>query len=159
MKTESFRWNALLLVIGVLVSGCADLILRDTDSTAETTGKVAARVLLCPLTICMSEIGLAEAKGKEEREAQRYEEQVRYRQWFKTLTPEQQERERDRQAQLEAARIQALGMLLGRGGFQLVQPAPYQAPVYQPAPAITTPRQPLNCTSNRVGNQVYTNCN
>lgn len=145
MYTGTVRWTLLLFVSGLLVSGCEGLILRDTDSTAEATGKVATRVLLCPLTFCFSELGVIEAKNQE-RHA---EEQTRYRQWFQTLTPEQQERELDRQARLEAARIQALGLMMQGQGFS----RPRQAPSYMPPSRETT-----NCRSNIVGNYVYTHC-
>lgn len=35
----------------------------------------------------------------------------------------------------------------------MIQPLPLPSP-----PTITPPRQPMNCTSSKVGNQVYTNC-
>jgi hypothetical protein len=69
-----------------------------------------------------------------------------------------------REQELERARIQALGMFLGSGGF--MRPVPSQ-PAYQPPPPIQyapayqvpPPRPPVNCTSNRVGAYTYTNCN
>jgi hypothetical protein len=76
---------------------------------------------------------------------------------------EQQAREQDREDRREAARMQALGMFLGSRPFSFQQPMPaYQppppiqyAPVYQAPPV----RPPVNCTSNRVGDSTYTNCN
>lgn len=132
----------LFLIMGLLsgmleISGCSGLILRDNDSTLETTGKVFTRVLGCAATFCTSEIIVSAIKDHEERD----EENRNYVRWFRSLSPEQQERERDRQAHLDAARIQALGMIVGSGVF---------------AP---TPRLQTNCTTNRIGSQSYTNCN
>jgi len=60
----------LLLASFFLLMGCSDLILRDSDSGSATTGKVAARVVLCPLTLCMSELGLAAEQEREEASQQ-----------------------------------------------------------------------------------------
>jgi hypothetical protein len=152
MKTGTFRGTALLLVIGVFISGCGDLILRDTDSATEKTGKVAARVLLCPLTFCFSELGLAQNKRNEEQ-------QLGYQRWFQTLTPEQQEREYDRQAYREAAAMRALGFALSSGGPMRSYAPVYQPPVMQPLPGYNLPqRQRFNCQSSQIGNQTMTNC-
>jgi hypothetical protein len=51
------------------VSGCSHLILKDYDSTAERTGKIAARVLLVPMTLGLSEAAIHEVRmGQECRE-------------------------------------------------------------------------------------------
>jgi hypothetical protein len=50
-----------------MLVGCSGLILRDTDSTGDKVGKVAARVLLCPVTICLSEAAIIGIKSEEER--------------------------------------------------------------------------------------------
>jgi hypothetical protein len=68
----------------------------------------------------------------------------------------QAEIQAQREHELELARIQALGLMMqGRGLFQ--QPP---APIYTPPPPIPAPEIPRarNCTSNIIGNQVYTNC-
>lgn len=151
MKMSSHQLPFTILACLITLSGCSGLILRDNDSSSETAGKVAARVLLCPATLCISEIGIAEAKQEEQRavEAQRYAE------WFHRLSPEQQERELDRQARLDAARMQAIGMFLGSGGFKFSLPAPYQPPPVQPVP---TYRPPVNFMTNVTGSQAYTSC-
>lgn len=71
--------------------------------------------------------------------------------------------ERQRETQLEAARIQALGMFLGGGGF--MRPLPQQ-PIYQPAPVIpftplaqpSRPVPPIACTSQPIGQVTQTYC-
>lgn len=54
-----------LMFLLILLTGCADLIVRDTDSTAEVTGKVAARTLLVPLTLGLSELGMSSVKARD----------------------------------------------------------------------------------------------
>lgn len=62
------------------------------------------------------------------------------------------EQVRTNNAQARAQRDAALIGLLGI----MRQPAP---PIYQPAPAwIPAPRREIRCTSNRIGDMVYTNC-
>jgi hypothetical protein len=59
----------LMFPLFLTVSGCGDLILRDSDSAGTATGKVLTRILLCPVTICFSEMDLAFPKEREAREA------------------------------------------------------------------------------------------
>lgn len=63
---------------------------------------------------------------------------------------ERQYREEDREDRREAARMQALGMFLGSRPFSWQQPIQ----TYQPPPV----RPPVNCTTNVIGSQAYTNC-
>lgn len=99
----------------------------------------------------------------EDRVAQRAIEDLKYQRLHEEQrAQERQYREEDREDRREAARMQALGLFFGSGGFQSLRPLPpfqpqppismptYQAPVYRP---------PVNCTSNRVGDYTYTNCN
>lgn len=124
----------LVLVLSLLLTSCNGLALKDEDSAATTTGKVVARVLLCPLTFCFSELGIATASHRDTE--QRY---------VNSLTPEQFER-------YDARKQQTLGMFLGSGGFQSLQPLlTYQPPISQ------VPR-PLNCYSNTYGAQTSTTC-
>jgi hypothetical protein len=55
-----------LAALLISVSGCSHLILSDSDSTAERTGKIAARVLLVPMTIGLSEAVIHEVRMGQE---------------------------------------------------------------------------------------------
>jgi hypothetical protein len=108
------------------------------------------------MTICMSELGIAEAKRDEERAAQRAD----YRRWLQSLSPEQ----RAQEYALEQARIHAAGhalMGMGIGGPMFRMPAApppsVPAPSYQYQPSPPPPRQ-LNCTYNTVGTSVHQTC-
>lgn len=140
---------AVLLIVSL--SGCSGLILRDDDSALTTTGKVATRVILAPITVLWSEIGISIAKDEEERAIQ----QARYQRWYDSLSPERQAREDAK----EAARINAAGMaamgFFQSGGLRMYTPPP-PAPVYQ-APTFT-PLPNQRCTYSRVGEQIYQNC-
>jgi hypothetical protein len=107
-----------LTIIGVLLlvlMGCSDLIVREADTGGVITGKVATRALLCPLTLCFSELGIADQKEREARQMQNAE----YWRWVRSLPPEEQARE----YRLEEARILAtgqamLGLGIGGGPFR-----------------------------------------
>jgi hypothetical protein len=138
----------------LVISGCAGLAITDEDSGVVTTGKVAARVLLCPVTLCFSELGIAEQRRQAVRDEERAREQRQYRAWMRTLSPEQQERERDRQTRLDAALLQAWGMYMQTRPF-------HQEPVpgYQPPPsAPIVPLPPRSCTTQVIGDIAHTNC-
>ena len=55
-----------LAALLISVSGYSHLILKDQDSTAVTTGKVTARVLLVPLTLGLSEAVIHEVRMGQE---------------------------------------------------------------------------------------------
>lgn len=139
----------LVAALLISLSGCSGLILREDDTALQTTGKVAARVILAPITILLSEVEIAHAKEKEERAIQ----QASYRRWYDSLSPDQQAREDMK----EAARINAAGMaamgFFQSGGLRMYTPPPPPAPVYQ-APAF----QMQSCTYDRIGNRTYQNC-
>lgn len=137
----------LLSVLVVLtVAGCSGLAITDEESGMVTAGKVAARVVLCPVTLCFSELGMAEQRRQAEREEARAQEQARYRAWVRTLSPEQQERERDRQARLDAAMLQAWGMSRQTWPFH-----------HEPVSGSQPPRA-LTCTTIGSGGYANTLC-
>ncbi len=152
-------WSGLLLAL-VMLTGCSGgLILRDWDEPSEKAGKVAARALLCPLTLCFSELVIAGEKADEARQ----ERMAQYRRWVHTLPPEEQAQ----QYQLEQERIRAAGQaLLGLGmSGGLFRNTTPPAPLYQPQPIpvlplapLTTPRPPVNCITNQMGQYSFTNC-
>ena len=125
----------MIIVMGatLMLAGCSGLILKDEDSAAATTGKVAARVILLPVTFGFSELIIATTKQRDAE--QRY---------VDSMTREEYAHYRDQKAM-------AAAMFLGSGGFRYTPIQPYQPPVSQ------VPRQ-LNCHSTANGSQVYTTC-
>lgn len=125
-----------IVSLAFILAACAPL--NPTSTPLQKTGEAVGRTILCPLTLCFSEVGFYQNyQAEQKREA--------YEQWRVTLTPEEQDREDRRQA--EAARSLAIGLA--------VQPRIISAhPVYT-APTVTT----RNCVSNAVGTYLYTNCN
>lgn len=120
----------------LLTSACAPL--SSHNSALGTVGEVTGRVLLCPLTLCLSELMLAaDYQDRQQRRA--------YNDWYWSLPPE----ERDREDRRQAARMQALGLALIGGGIRPYTPAPRTTPVPPPT---------LNCTSTSVGSQTWMNC-
>jgi hypothetical protein len=211
--------RSFLIFLGLLLvsSGCSHLILKDQDSTAVTTGKVAARVLLVPLTLGLSEAVIHEVRRGQECHDQgltyfpafagtggcgmnsiQYteynhrkiveREQARERNTKsnieycnattnpqdciasfradKELAAQHEMQERQIDAQLEQARIQANGMaLFGAGnalingmnqGFQNMQRPLTPAPILAPIQPLYRP--PLNCTSSTNLGQTRTTC-
>lgn len=142
-----------LLAVALLISlsGCSGLILREDDSALATTGKVATRVVLAPITILLSEVEIAHAKEREEQAIQ----QARYQRWYDSLSPERQAREDAKEAaRINAAGLAAMGFFQS-GGLRLYTPPP-PAPVYQAPTYTPTPNQ--RCTYSRVGQNVYQDC-
>ncbi len=158
------------LVLIIMVGACAPLYPHNT--LGEDIGEVAIRIVACPITLCMSELGLHERRrqqAQEEAQALAYQkQQQRYQQWYQTLTPEEQaredynqmelaERERDRAALRQSSAMQALGMMnMGRPLLQYMPPpriiAPNTAmPMYQPPTR--------RCTSFVNGQIINTTCN
>jgi hypothetical protein len=131
----------LTLLLCVALSGCASLIIRDHDTAATTTGKVATRVILAPITLGMSEVFIADAKGEEQC--------MREGGWWFLGACRAPEARRD-------------ALYLAPAFMQSIQR--YQAPVQAytpPAPSYTTPNlapNRFNCTSQQVGTTTYTNC-
>ena len=163
----------LLAIIAVILISCAPLNKQNT--LGEDVGEVILRVVGCPVTLCISELLMHEERRQdalaEKRALARQKKQEQYQKWYQTLSPEEQaredynrmeleQRELDRLALERSAAMQALGQInQGRGIFGTSSAPPpiryYDTPVptYHP-----TPRQQTNCTSNMVGNRVYTDC-
>lgn len=117
-----------------LLSACAPL--HPHTSAWGDAGEVAGRVLLCPLTLCTSELIL-----QKEHEAD--EQRFAYARWYNSLSLEARAHEDQR----EAVRLQALGFALSGGGPRFTVPAtPSQS------------RQTLSCASRAVGTWTYLDC-
>lgn len=139
--------RVFLLLVPLLLSltGCSGLIVRDTDSPAAVTGKVAVRAILALPTFLISEIAIASAKQDEQRAI----EQSRYTDWFRSLSREEQEREWTRQNYERGMALQALGLGLMGGG-----------PIRQHSNHMVMPNRqmPANCWSPIVGQGLMTQC-
>lgn len=118
----------------LLVSACAPL--HPHTSAWGDAGEVVGRVLLCPLTLCTSELIL-----QKEHEAE--EQRFAYARWYNSLSPEARAHEDQR----EAVRLQALGFALSGGGPRFTVPA-----------APSQSRQTLSCTGRAVGTWTYLDC-
>ena len=129
-----------VLFVSLLLTGCSvgDLIIRDQDSGDIIAGKVTARILSCGLTVCLSELVIADIKDNEERARQR-------QQWFNSLSPMQQHQVRAE----EAAALQALGLALIGPKPPGVPLMPSYAPQVAPVPV------PRTCMSNPTGGGIY----
>ena len=149
-----------LVSLMLVISGCTALQIQEEDSAAVTTGKVVARVLLVVPSFGISELHLAFEREDAARRARWAEEDRRYRAWFERLTPEQQERERDREVLREAAALQAWGLSRQRPPFSMPPVQGYTPPPIQYAPAYQAPppRPPVNCTTQVIGDIAHTNC-
>ena len=142
----------------VILSACAPL--SQHDSWLGDTGEVVGRTLLCPVTLCISEVEFYDKWKKEQ-------EQHRYNAWYQSLSPEKQEREDQRRHERALAAAQALGMMnFGKPLLQYQPPRRVYAPNSTVMPQLPTnipaqTRQSVNCISRTspYGGQVYTECN
>jgi hypothetical protein len=129
----------------MLLTACASL--HPHDSAWGDAGEVAIRVVIAPLTLGTSELILmADEKYQKDKQARQ--------DWLNRMGPE----ERSRQDRRDAAAMLGLGMALsGSRPFQSLAPS-NQAPAYPIMPLPQIDRPSMNCTSNTVGQQTYTNC-
>lgn len=127
----------------VTVSGCSHLILSDTDSTAERTGKITARVLLAPVTLGLSEVRIMQIKEE-------YACDAAGGWWFMGACRENSEANRNRAMMLMPGLMQSNSQYFNR---------PLPMP-YTPAPIPSQPlaRPPVTCTSQTYGTQTQTTC-
>jgi hypothetical protein len=119
----------------ITIVGCAPLNPHATP--LEKAGEVIGRTVLCPLTLCMSEVGFAENYKNEQK-------RLVYEQWRWTLSPDERIQEDRRQA--EAARSLAIAL---SGRPALIRPHVIPA---QPGPSS------LDCATNQLGMSFYTTC-
>lgn len=124
-----------LLFAFIAIVGCAPLNPHATP--LEKTGEFIGRTVLCPLTLCMSEVGFAQNYKNEQK-------QMVYEQWRQTLTETERSMEDRRRAEMERSLAIALSMR---------QPAVrlYPSPV-QPANHLS------QCATNQSGDSFYTTC-
>lgn len=154
--------NILLAVIFMAATGCAEMS-EIKKFKAEQRAIADAYDAATPAR-----------EAARQSAAQREREEQAYREWYKTLTADQQMAERQRkeaQREREQARQDAMMMQMlnlssqnmnaamdrMQNSFKLTPPAPY-TPMHSINEGMLPPRQRTNCVSNVVGNQVYTNC-
>lgn len=129
--------SLIVLFCILVIVACAPL--QRHDSAWGTAGEIALRTALCPLTLCLSELGKAMDYERAQRDAA-------YGQWYQGLSPEEQ----DRADRREAARLQALGLALSGGG-------PLQRPnASRVLPMPIAPR--VSCTEVQTGAFSQVNC-
>lgn len=143
----------LMFAIMTLATGCAEL-----DELRQYKQEQQAR----------------QAQYDADRLEKQREEERAYREWYKTLTADQQMAERQRkeaqrereQARQDAMMLQMLNMsnqnmnaAMDRiqNSFKL-PPSTTYTPMHSINEGMLPPRQRTNCVSNVVGNQIYTNC-
>ncbi|MFM8552918.1 MAG: hypothetical protein ACKOCD_11535 [Nitrospiraceae bacterium] len=56
--------KTIVLGLALILVGCAHLVIYDDDPVPAIAGKVASRVLLCPLTLCLSEVEIGDEKRR-----------------------------------------------------------------------------------------------
>ena len=120
----------------LIIVGCAPLNPHATP--LEQTGEFVGRTVLCPLTLCMSEVGFAQNYKNEQM-------QTSYEQWRQTLSETDRAQEDRRRADMERSLAIALS---GR-------------------PTVIHPYQPrwmqgntgtVSCATNQSGDSLYTTC-
>ena len=120
----------------LIIVGCAPLNPHATP--LEQTGEFVGRTVLCPLTLCMSEVGFAQNYKNEQRQAA-------YEQWRKTLT--QVERDQEDRRQIEMDRLSAI-VILSKPVVIHAHPMPAQQRM-----------DTFSCFMNQAGTSFYTTCN
>ena len=129
------RRLALWLILPLIISACAPLSPHDT--ALGDIAEVAGRVVACPLTLCMSELGLR-------AEADRARRQAAHDRWYWSASRE----ERARADRREQAALIGLGMALSGGGPFQARPS-YSAPLAPPCHTMI---------GNQIGSATYLNC-
>lgn len=160
----------------VMLSACAPLYPHNT--LGEDVGEITLRIVGCPLTLCVSELMLHEHRrnqAKQEAEEMAYQERKKaYRAWYKTLSPQEKDREDRRSAHEDAMLLQRAAianqalqnMRMGGPMLQYTPPPRISVPSQAPMPQLPTniqsqTRQSTTCISRTspYGGQVYTECN
>lgn len=142
-----------IILMSIILAACAPL--SKHDSVLGDAGEVMGRAILCPVTLCLSEMGFYDNWKRDQR-------QQRYAQWYQSLTPEQQDREDQRQHEQRIAATQALGMAMIGGPILRYTPPARITPPMHSMPTYgsqqTFPRLRLNCTSQQIGGYTNTDC-
>ncbi len=71
MKTFLTQWRRLAcvaLLVGMLSSGCSELVIKENDDGSAIIGKMAYRTVFAILTLGYSEVKIHEANQEYERE-------------------------------------------------------------------------------------------
>jgi hypothetical protein len=124
-----------LLFVFITIVGCAPL--NPHATSLGKTGEAIGRTILCPLTLCLSEVGFAENYKNEQK-------RLAYEQWRMTLTEAEQLREDRRQA--EASRSLAIALSW--------RPALIRPHIMPTQPGHSS----LDCATNQAGDSFYTTC-
>ena len=66
--SRRLRWCWLAVLVGVLTSGCSELVIKENDDGSAIIGKVAYRTVFGIVTLGYSEIKIHEATQEYERE-------------------------------------------------------------------------------------------
>ena len=152
----------LCLAITMLLSGCSSLVLRDDDTTAQKSGKVATRIVLGIATLGLSELDIKNARKEIEArdDLEKYRDVLNRRIQEGKLTVYEAERlfrsaVDDANRQLAQRKdsgdvLQAVGAGLMMSGQAMQNAGPsYSAP---------PPPQIIRCTTSRMGNTLFTTC-
>lgn len=136
----------MLALTMIVLTGCSGLLLREDDTAAQATGKVAARTLLGLGSLGISEIEFAAIARREREDAA-------FQAWWAQASPEERVAYQERQADLARLLLpyafQGMQRRLDRWG---------QAPQVHTPRSSPSFRQPLTCTSYMVGTTRRTYC-
>lgn len=145
-RVRSLTQLTTALVIAAVCTGCSHFVVRDDDNAAEVTGKVFSRVIFGVLSIGWSEVGMSlEVRELEERLfLEGYSERLSELVAEKKVTP-----------------VQAKWLYRHEAKYLADVAADRRDRVARAAAAASNQMQmnrPRSCTSNVVGNSVYTQC-
>lgn len=156
----------LVLVCVLALAGCGRLVIKEEDGFGSTTGKVASRVALCPITLCMSEVVIGVKARNYDRmlaEKKVCEAEGMVYLWRRNsacLTQDGYEKLLAAEAAAGPRFVFGGGGGGGLNGVIMVPPdvTGGRDPIRRFSPPSFQSRQPLNCNSMQNGNFTNTTC-